>query len=116
MSAHAVELVKLELRLAKAEMSRKAAALGAAAAFGVLAVIVSLFAVGFLLAAATAALDEVLPLWAALLLVTAGLLLAATWLGFATRSRVRASTPPTPTEAADEARATTAAIIEASRR
>lgn len=109
-SEHAVALARLEVRLAKEELRAKASRLGGAAGLAAAAALLALFAVGFVLAAAAAGLDEVLPLWASLLVVggaiaaVAGVLVALA-LGLARKAR-----PPVPEQAIDEVKQTTRAL------
>ena len=76
------------------------------AAFVGLAVLLALFAVGFLLATVTAALATVLPAWLALLLVGGFLLLAAGLAAALGAALLRRGTPPVPEQAIEEARLT----------
>jgi membrane protein len=82
-------LVKKEVELARQEITEGAAAkLQGAAAFAIAGVL-GLFVLGFLLAAGAAALDLVLPLWAALLIVAGFVLLLAAVAGAVGRARMR---------------------------
>lgn len=109
---HASALARLELELASLEVKRKIAALGIGAGLGIAAGVVAVFAVGFGLAAAAAALAIVLDLWLALLVVFAGLLLAAAMLGLLGLKAVRSGTPPLPEQAIEEAKLTSQALRE----
>lgn len=74
--ANAQEIIRSEVRLAKAEVreeGRKAIQAGTALATGAVTV---LYGIGFLLAAATAALALVMPWWSAALIVGAVLAIA----------------------------------------
>jgi hypothetical protein len=103
---HLAAIARLEVELARAETTRKARSLGAAAAvFGVAAFIV-LFALGFALAAAAAGLDDLLPLWLSLLVVAGGLLLLGMVCALVGRQLVRRGMPPVPVQAIKEAKAT----------
>jgi putative superfamily III holin-X len=107
---HAKAIAGLEVELATLELKRKAGLLGVGAAMVAGAGVLGLYAVGFLLATAAAALAIVLDLWLALLIV--GLVLVAiaallVWLGI---RNIRAATPPVPEEAIVEAKRTTEAI------
>ena len=73
----AITLARLQLELAMLEFSRKAKALGVAAALAIVALVCVLYAVGFVFAAAAAGLVEVVPLWGALLIVSFLLLVTA---------------------------------------
>ena len=96
--ARATSLVRLILELGQLEAKRKAAALGKAAAFGITAAVLVFYAVGLLLAAAAAGLNETLSLWLSLLIALVLVLLA--------RRFARAASPPVPSQAVDEARRT----------
>jgi len=75
--ARARSLARLQLELATLELKRKGKALGIAAALAIVALVVVLYAIGFVFAAAAAGLVEVVPVWAALLIVSFLLLLTA---------------------------------------
>ena len=107
---HASSLARLELELAGLELKRKAGALGAGAALGVAAALVSLFGIGFLLATIAAALAIVLDAWLALLLVAVGLLALAGALGLLALRKIKRGTPPVPEQAIREAKLTTEAL------
>jgi O-antigen ligase len=107
---HASSLARLELELAALELKRKVGALGAGAALGVAAALVSLFALGFLLATVAAALAIVLDAWLALLLVAVGLLAVAGVLGLLALGKIKRGTPPVPEQAIREAKLTTEAL------
>ncbi|HEX5877836.1 MAG TPA: YhjD/YihY/BrkB family envelope integrity protein [Actinomycetota bacterium] len=82
-------LVKKEVELARQEITEGAAAkLQGAAAFAIAGVL-GMFVLGFLLAAGAAALDLVLPLWAALLIVAGFVLLLGAVAGAVGRARMR---------------------------
>src|SRR5919204_5869195 len=74
---HAGSLARLEIELAKLELGRKVASLGIGIGLGLGAALFGLFGIGFLLAAAAAALATAISTWLALLLVGAGLFLLA---------------------------------------
>jgi uncharacterized membrane protein YqjE len=107
---HMRTIVSLEVELARAELRRKAAALGlgaallgAAALFGVLALWAAFVAVA-------AALALVLPAWAAWL-VTAGILFVLAGLAVtAGIALLRRGSPPIPEQALEEARITRDAL------
>ena len=109
-SERASSLVRLELQLAAAELKQKVVALGLGIALLVGAAVLGLFALGFALATAAAALATTLSTWLALLVVTAGLVLLAGVLGALGLGRVRKGTPPIPVQAIEEARLTTEAL------
>ena len=104
--SHASALVRLQRELARAELKRKGATLGAGGALAITAGILALFAVGFGLAALTAALALVVDWWLALLLVFLLLLVLVAGLLLASRRLVRAGTPLKPELAIEEARLT----------
>jgi hypothetical protein len=104
-------IVRLEIELALLEIKTKLVRIGVGAGLVAAAAVVALFAFGFLLAAAAAGLALAVPLWAALLIVSAtlfGLTIALALLGM--RS-LNAGTPPIPEEAIEEARLTTEAVV-----
>src|SRR6476646_8495677 len=86
------------------EAKRKAAPLGKAAVFGITAAVLVFYAIGLLLAAAAAGLNETLSLWLSLLIVAVAVLLVAVVLVLLTRRFARAASPPVPSQAVDEAR------------
>jgi hypothetical protein len=107
---HASSLARLELELAKLEIGRKVAALGIGIGLGLGAVLFVLFAIGFLLAAAAAALATTISTWLALLLVGAGLFLLAGLLGALALGLIKRGTPPVPEQAIREAKLTQTAL------
>ena len=107
---HASSLARLELELAKLEISRKVAALGIGIGLGLGAALFVLFAIGFLLAAAAAALATTISTWLALLLVGAGIFLLAGLLGALALGAIKRGTPPVPEQAIREAKLTQTAL------
>ena len=107
---HASSLARLEIELAKLELGRKVAALGLGIGFGLGAAVFALFAVGFLLAAAAAALATTISTWLALLLVGTGLFLLTGLLGMLALASVKKGTPPVPEQAIREAKLTQTAL------
>jgi Putative Actinobacterial Holin-X, holin superfamily III len=103
---HARALVRLEAELATLELRQKASAIGVGTGLLVGAGVVALFAVGFLLATAAAALATFLPTWLALLIVGCVLLLVSALLVAIGRARLRKGMPPVPEQAIAEARFT----------
>lgn len=99
-------LVRLNLELARLEMTRKATALGIALALAVVAVVLLLYAIGFVFAAAAVGLSEIVSLWIALLVVAGAILLVAAALGFVAARFARKAGPAAPTQAIDEAERT----------
>jgi hypothetical protein len=96
-------LVQLNLELAKLEGKQKATAVGIAGGLGAVAAVLLVYAVGFAFAAIAAALSEAVSLWLALLIVAGALALAAAIAGFFAMRLVRKATPPTPSQAMEEA-------------
>ena len=103
-------LVRLELELAKVEVSRKLGSLGAGIGLGLGAAVVAVYGVGFLFATIAVALALVLDLWLAMLIVTLGLFIVTAILGALAVSRIKKGTPPVPQQAIEEARLTTEAL------
>ena len=96
-------LVQLNLELAKLEGKQKATAVGIAAGLAALAGVLIVYALGFVFAAIAAALSETLALWLSLLIVAGILLLVAALAGFLAMRFARKASPPTPTQALEEA-------------
>jgi hypothetical protein len=109
-SERASSLVRLELQLAAAELKQKVFALGLGIALLVGAAVFGLFALGFGLATAAAALATTVSTWLALLIVTGALVLLAGVLGAIGVGRLRKGTPPIPVQAIEEAKLTTEAL------
>jgi hypothetical protein len=109
-SERASSLVRLELQLAAAELKQKVVALGLGIALLVGAAVFGLFALGFGLATAAAALATTVSTWLALLIVTGALLLLAGLLAAIGVGRLRKGTPPIPVQAIEEAKLTTEAL------
>lgn len=108
--AHARALVRLERELAQAELQRKGGMVGGGVALGIGAAVLSLYAVGFGLAALTAALALVVDWWLALLIVFLFLVVVVAGLGLGARSLLRAATPVRPVQAIEEAQLTRDAL------
>ena len=109
-SERASSLVRLELELAALELKRKAASLAIGIGLAVGAAVLLVFAVGFGLATIAAGIATVLPWWASLLIVTAGILLVAGLLGLFGVQAIKKGTPPVPEQALTEAKLTTEAL------
>jgi uncharacterized membrane protein YqjE len=107
---HASALVRLEMELAALELKRKVAALGIGLGLGLGAAVLLLFALGFGLATIAAGLATAMSTWAALLIVTAGVLVVAAVLGFLAMRSIKKGTPPVPEQALREAKLTTEAL------
>lgn len=108
-------LVRQELALARAELSRKAkdAAIGGGLFGG--AALVLLFAVQALVVAAIAGLALVLPVWAAALVVAGVLLAVAGAAALSGKREVGRALPPAPTEAIESTKADIEMITERAR-
>ncbi len=107
---HASALVRLEVELAKLEVNRKLASLGAGIGLGLGAAVVAVYMVGFLFATIAAGLATFLDVWLALLIVTLFLLLVAGVLGFLAMNRIKKGAPPLPEQAIEEAKLTSEAL------
>jgi len=103
---HIQSLVELNLELAKLEGKQKATALGVAGGLGVAAAVLVVYGIGFVFATVAAGLAEALPLWLSLLIVTAIIFALAAVAGLLARRFARKATPPTPTQAVEEAQRT----------
>jgi uncharacterized membrane protein YqjE len=109
------QLVRGELALARVEMTAKAKRAGTGAGLFGAAGILALYGLGVLLATLVIALDLVLPLWLAALIVTVVLLVAAGVMVLVGRGQVREATPPVPEQAVDSVRADLHTVSEAAR-
>jgi hypothetical protein len=107
---HASALARLELELAKLELTRKLGSLAAGIGLGLGAAILGLFMLGFLLAAAAAGIATFWPTWVALLIVAGALLLLTGLLGMLALGAIRKGTPPVPEQAIREAKLTQEAL------
>jgi uncharacterized membrane protein YqjE len=96
LSSQVTHLVHDEVALAKAEMTEKAAKLGAGAGMLGGAAVFGIFALAALIAAAIAALSGVLSIWAAALIVAGCLTLVAGVLALSGKSEVKQGSPPVP--------------------
>ena len=99
-------LVQLNLELAKLEGKQKATALGLAGGLLVLAAVLVAYAIGFAFASAAAGLSEAVPLWLALLIVAGVIVLLAAIAGYLAVRSARKASPPTPSQAIEEAERT----------
>jgi Protein of unknown function (DUF1469). len=97
-------LVRDEVELARAELRQKGRRAGAGAGALGFGGVLALYGGGVLVAAATLAIDLVLPAWLAALVVGAALLVVAGLAAAAGRSQIRRATPPVPEEALGSAR------------
>jgi uncharacterized membrane protein YqjE len=107
---HASTLVRLEMELAALELKRKVSALGIGIGLALGAAVFLVFALGFGLAAIAAGIATALPWWAALLIVTVGILMLAAILGLLGMRSINKGTPPVPEQAITEAKRTTEAL------
>lgn len=103
-------IARLELELAQLELKRKAKPLGVGIGLAIAAALFALFMIGFLYATIAAAIALALPTWAALLIVTAILLLQVAVLGLLAKNRFEKGGPPVPEQAIKEAKLTTEAL------
>ena len=104
-------IAKLEVELALLELKQKLVKLGLGAGLGAGGALLALYAVGVFIAAAAAGLALVVPLWAALLIVGGVLLLLVGLLVWLAIVSFKAGAPPVPTEAIEEAKLTTDALL-----
>jgi hypothetical protein len=109
-------LVREELALAKAEVSRKGKAAGTGAGLLGGSGLIAFYGVGALVAAAMIGLAEAMPGWAAALIVAAALFALAGVLALIGRTRVARATPPVPEQAIDGVKQDVAAVKESVRR
>jgi hypothetical protein len=109
---HARSLFQLEIQLAMTEMKRKMATLGIGLGLTVGALLFLWMSILFGLAAMTAGLTHVLPVWASLLLMCVALLLVAFLLAGIGVMLVRRSAKPLPEEAIAEAQLTVEELQE----
>ena len=107
---HAKTWFRLEQELAALELKKKATAFGVGIGLGLGALVVVLYAIGFLFATIAAALDTFMPHWLSLLVVTLFLFLIAGILGALAIGRIRKGTPPVPERAMQEAKLFTGAL------
>ncbi len=99
LSTQLTALIRQEVDLAKAELSQKTKRLGVGAGFLGTAGLLTVFAFGALVAAAIAALQSILPLWAAALIVGVAILAVAAILALMGKSEARKGAPPVPEQA-----------------
>jgi putative superfamily III holin-X len=107
---HAIAIARLELKLALLELKRKGTALGVGIGLLVGAAVFSLFALGFLLAAAAAGIATAVPWWLALLIVGGALILLTAGLALMGIQGVKRAVPPVPEQAIAEAKETREAV------
>src|SRR5215218_2484111 len=102
---HASALARLAL-----ELKRKVAALGIGIGLALGAALLLVYALGFGLAAIAAGLATAMSTWAALLIVSVGVLLVAALLGFFGLRSIKKGAPPVPEQALREAKLTSEAL------
>ncbi|KJY32349.1 MULTISPECIES: phage holin family protein [Streptomyces] len=110
------ELVREEMRLARAEMTQKGKRYGLGGGLFGGAGLVGVLAAQALVAAAIAALALVLPLWASALIIGAALAAVAALLGLAGRKQVARAGSPAPEKTIDSVKADVATIKEKAHR
>lgn len=113
LSADVSTLVRDELRLATAEMSGKAKKAGLGAGMFGAAGLLALYGVAVLLAAIVAALDLVMPLWLAALIVAVVLLIAAGIAALMGKNKVSEVGSPVPERTVESVKADVAAVKNA---
>jgi len=96
-----LELVRVEVEQVKREMARKLKNLGVGALLVVIAMSLLTFLFGTLIAAAIFGLAEVVPTWAAALIVSGILLIIIVVLLAVAALRFKKGSPPLPTESFD---------------
>ncbi|HEY5168016.1 MAG TPA: phage holin family protein [Thermoleophilia bacterium] len=104
------KLVELNVELLKAELKKKAQEYGGAIGMLAAAGLLSLYALGFLLATIAVALALFLPTWLALLIVTLVLFLVIAILVLAARSKLQKLQAAPPPQAPAEAKITIATV------
>ena len=104
--ARLTSLAQLNIELAKLEGKKKATAIGIAVGLGLLAAVLVVYAIGFLFATIAVAINEALPLWLSLLIVTLVLFAAAAIAGLIAMRLVKKASPAAPTQAIEEAKRT----------
>ncbi|MGH3544511.1 MAG: phage holin family protein, partial [Mycobacteriales bacterium] len=98
-------LVKEEIKLARLELSNKSQRAGRGAGLLGGALLIALYAIGTLIAAAVLGVAVVFEPWLAALIVGGGLLLLALSLALVGKSQLKAATPAAPSETLESVRA-----------
>jgi hypothetical protein len=101
LSMQTTTLVHQEVELAKAELVQKGKRAGTGAGLFGGAGIVAVFGIGALVAAAIAGVANLVPVWAAAVMVGAVLLAAAGVLALTGKKEFKEGTPPVPTQAVE---------------
>ena len=104
---HASALARLEIEL---EVKRKIASLARGIAFGLVAAVLALYALGFGLGSAAAGIATVTSVWAALLIVTGILVLLVALFGALALMAIKKGAPLAPEQAIREAKLTSEAL------
>ena len=107
---HASALARLEIELAVLEVKRKIASLARGIAFGLVAAVLALYALGFGLGSAAAGIATVTSVWAALLIVTGILVLLVALFGALALISIKRGAPLAPEQAIREAKLTSEAL------
>ncbi|MEU2542630.1 phage holin family protein [Streptomyces iakyrus] len=110
------DLVRGEMRLARAEMTEKGKRFGKGGGLFGGAGVLGFVTLQALVATAIAALAVPLPVWAAALIVTGVLAVATGLTALAGRKQVRGATPPAPQQTIDNVKADVAEIKESAQR
>ena len=110
------QLAREEVELTKAELAEKGKHAGIGAGLFGAAGITALFGVGVLLAAAVLGLAEVMPAWAAALIVAGAVLLVAGVMALFGRKQVGQASPPVPQKAVESTKRDVRAVKESARR
>lgn len=110
------ELVREEMRLARAEMTQKGKRFGKGGGYFGAASVIAVLAAQALLATCIAALALVLPVWAAALVVTAVLAAAAAAATLAGKKQITEAGSPAPEQTVDSVKADLAEIKEKAHR
>jgi membrane protein len=112
LSEQTSQLVRDEMRLAAAELKQKGKRAGAGAGLFGGAGVLSLYAGGALVTCVIAALAQAIHVWAAALIVAAGLLALAGVAGLLGKRQVAQAVPPAPEQAIDGIRRDVAVVKE----
>ncbi len=104
---HASALARLEVELAQFEIKKSVSALGLGAGLAAAALLVALYAVGFLFATIAAGIATALAWWLSLLIVTVFLVLVVVILLLLAKRSFKRGGTPVPRQAIAEAKQTT---------